>query len=168
MKTTLAIAALTAFAVSTGAALAAKPKPIEQFKNWGAYTFDDKSRGKVCYILAVPNAKAPADRDHGDVYFLVSAKTTKAYETQVEVGYELKDGEDVSVQIGKRSFEMFTKNNHAWLKDTAKEDALVAAMRKGSVMKVSARSKKGTQTSYTYSLSGVTAALRAIRNCPKG
>lgn len=154
-------------AVTATAALAQKPTPIKQFKQWGAYSFNDKARGKVCYILATPSAKTPADRDHGDVFFLVSQKPkSNDYESQIEVGYPLKDGEDVSVQIGGKTFPMFSKDNNAWLKDTGEESSLVRAMRKGATMEVKGVSKKGTRTSYTYSLSGVTAALAAIKGCP--
>ena len=162
-----ALAFAAAVALPATAALAQKPTPIKQFNQWGAYSFTDKSRGKVCYILATPNAKKPADRDHGDVFFLVSQKPKgDDYEAQVEVGYALKDGEDVTVQIGGKTFPMFSKNNNAWLKDTGEEASLVRAMRKGASMQVQVVSKKGTRTTYTYSLSGVTAALAAIKGCP--
>ena len=162
-----AVALPAGTALTATAALAQKPTPIKQFKQWGAYSFTDKTRGKVCYILATPSAKQPADRDHGDVFFLVSQKPKgDDYESQVEVGYALKDGEDVTVQISGQTFPMFTKDNNAWLKDTGEESSLVRAMRKGATMEVKGVSKKGTRTSYTYSLSGVTAALAAIKGCP--
>ena len=172
MTRTIRIAALTLAAGLVATALptagfAQKPEEINRFANWGAYKFDDKSRGKVCYVLAVPNAKRPADRDHGDVYFLVSKKPSGGdYEAQVEVGYTLKEGEDVSVEIGNKTFPMFSKDNNAWLKDTDEEDTLVTAMKRGASMTVKGVSKKGTRTSYTYSLSGVTKALAAIKGCP--
>ena len=170
MTRTFTIAALAlaaAVAAPAASALAQKPTPIKQFNQWGAYSFNDKSRGKVCYILATPSAKKPADRDHGDVFFLVSKKPKgDDYESQIEVGYPLKDGEDVAVEIGGRTFSMFSKDNNAWLKDTGEESSLVTAMRKGATMEVKGMSKKGTRTTYTYSLSGVTAALAAIKGCP--
>ncbi|MCK5744966.1 MAG: invasion associated locus B family protein, partial [Oricola sp.] len=43
--------------------------------------------------------------------------------------------------------------------------ALVAAMKAGAKMTVQAISARGTNTSYDYSLSGVTAALNAIQDC---
>lgn len=161
--TTIASALVLA---GTVAAAAASPKPIDEFGYWGAFTYDDAKRGKLCYALSVPQAKAPEDRNHGDVYFVVSAKSGgKAFEPQIEVGYPLKPDADVSVEVGGKKFAMFSNANNAWLKDTKNSDALIAAMRKGRKMKVNGVSKKGTRTTYTYSLSGVTAALKAISAC---
>ena len=164
MKTLLAASAIVL--AGTVAALAATPKPIDQFDYWGAFTYEDAKRGKLCYALAVPEAKKPADRDHGDVYFVVSAKAGKSgYEPQVEVGYPLKPDADVSVKVGSKTFPMFANANNAWLKDTKNANALITAMRKGAKMEVSGVSKRGTETTYTYNLRGVTAALKAISNC---
>lgn len=163
IRTLIAASALLA---GTVAAVAATPKPIDQFDYWGAFTYQDSKRGKLCYALAVPQAKAPQDRDHGDVYFVVSRKAgADGYEPQVEVGYPLKPDADVSVKVGKKVFPMFSNANNAWLKDTKNSQALITAMRKGAKMEVRGTSKKGTRTSYTYNLTGVTAALKAISNC---
>ena len=51
------------------------------------------------------------------------------------------------------------------MSDISKEPDLVAAMRSGRSMKVSGVSTRGNQTSYTYLLYGVTAALKEISNC---
>jgi len=154
-------------AFSAGIAAAQTPKPIKQHKAWGAYTYNDARAGKICYILSIPTVKEPTDRDHGDVFFLVSQKPdgSAAYEPQVEVGYPLKAEAGVTVTVDGKSFKMFAKGNNAWLSDIAQEPALVAAMRNGRSMKVSGQSARGTQTTYTYSLSGVTAALKEVANC---
>jgi len=155
-----------AFAGVSTAAFAQAPTPIKQHKAWGAYSYQDAKAGKICYILSIPTAKEPADRDHGDVFFLVSQKPNGAtgFEPQVEVGYPLKE-DSVSVSIDGKAFTMFSQGNNAWLKDLAVEPDLVAAMRAGQSMKVSGESRRGTQTTYTYSLSGVTAALSEVSAC---
>jgi hypothetical protein len=60
---------------------------------------------------------------------------------------------------------MFTQGDGAWLKNKAEEPSLVAAMRAGSKMNVAGQSRRGTNTSYVYSLSGVTAALKDVAAC---
>lgn len=154
-------------AVSNTGATAQTPKPIKQHKAWGAYTYNDARAGKICYILSIPTVKEPSDRDHGDVFFLVSQKPdgSKAFEPQVEVGYPLKSEAGVTVTIDGKSFKMFSQGNNAWLTNVAEEPALVDAMRSGRSMKVSGQSTRGTQTNYTYSLSGVTAALSEVAKC---
>lgn len=162
--------ALTALLAGIPAiALAQAPQPIKQHKAWGAYSYKDAKAGKICYILSIPTAKEPADRDHGDVFFLVSQKPNggEGFEPQVEVGYPLKDDSTVTVTVDGKKFDMFVKGNNAWLKDLASEPKLVAAMQAGSRMKVTGQSRRGTITSYTYSLSGVTAALSEVTACKK-
>jgi invasion protein IalB len=51
------------------------------------------------------------------------------------------------------------------VENAAEEPALVAAMKTGHGMKVSAVSGRGTKTSYEYSLQGLSAALKQIETC---
>lgn len=157
----------TALTVPLTAAMAQTPKAIKQHKAWGAYTYNDARAGKICYILSIPTVKEPSDRDHGEVFFLVSQKPdgSAKFEPQVEVGYPLKSDADVTVTVDGKSFKMFSKGNNAWMSDVSQEPLLVEAMRIGKSMKVAGVSVRGTQTSYTYSLSGVTAALKEVSNC---
>ena len=157
----------TTMVIPVTGALAQTPKPIKQHKAWGAYTYNDARAGKICYILSIPTVKEPADRDHGEVFFLVSQKPdgTAKFEPQVEVGYPLKTDAGVTVTVDGKTFKMFAQGNNAWMSDIKQEPELINAMRNGRSMKVSGVSTRGTQTSYTYSLSGVTAALKEVSNC---
>ena len=89
------------------------------------------------------------------------------FEPQVRVGYPFKDNSDVTVNVDGKSFSMFTQGDGAWVKNKADEPTLVAAMRAGSRMSVAGQSRRGTATSYVYSLSGITAALKDATACPK-
>lgn len=163
---TAAFAVMVVGAMVTGSAMAQTPTKIKQFSAWGAYSYNQKG-SKVCYVLSIPKKMEPADRDHGDIFFLVSQKPGQnvSYEPQVEVGYPFKPGSKVTVDVDGRTFSMFTKGKNAWLENAAKEPALIKAMRAGSSMSVSGKSRRGTGTSYTYSLSGITAALKEIAKC---
>ncbi len=169
LKTSLSTLILcsAALAVTATCASAQTPKPIKQHNAWGAYSYNDARAGKICYILSIPTTKEPTDRDHGDVFFLVSQKPdgSAKFEPQVEVGYPLKPGAEVTVNVDGKTFKMFAQGNNAWMSDVSKEPELVEAMRIGRSMKVTGVSNRGTQTSYTYSLSGVTAALEEVANC---
>lgn len=81
------------------------------------------------------------------------------------MGYPLQDNSKVNVVIDGRTFVMFTKGNSAWVENAAEEPALVAAMKSGKAMSVNAKSRRGTETSYSYSLSGISAALKQIEAC---
>jgi hypothetical protein len=79
----------------------------------------------------------------------------------VIVGYSFKEQSSVSVDIDGNKFTMFTKNDGAWMANPTEERQLVGAMKAGRSMVVSGVSSRGTQTTYTFSLSGVTASISA-------
>jgi len=160
---------LTAIVLSialTSAALAQSPTLIKQFNAWGAYSYNGPN-GKVCYILSVPTRKEPGNVNHGDIFFLISQRPGQniSYEPQAMMGYPLQEASKVTVTVDGRNFVLFTRNESAWVENAAEEPALVNAMRAGSSMSVKATSRRGTNTNYTYSLSGVTAALSEIQSC---
>jgi len=163
--TGLAAAAAILAGVS-GAAWAQTPTKLNQYQYWGAFSY--KAGGKtVCYILSAPTKKEPASVNHGDNYFLVSKRGAGklAFEPQFMAGYELKAQSHVVVSVGNKSFNMFTKGNSAWVEGDAQEAQLLTAMRGGSTMEIKAVSKRGTNTSYSYSLKGLSAALKSIDKC---
>jgi hypothetical protein len=158
--------ALTLVLATAGVASAQSPTRIQQFNAWGAYSYQ-ATGGKVCYVLSIPKEKAPSSVDHGDIFFLVSQRPGQniSYEPQAMMGYQLKENSKVNVVIDGRTFVMFTKGNSAWVENAAEEPALVAAMKSGKDMSVQATSRRGTGTTYSYSLSGISAALKQIEGC---
>jgi invasion protein IalB len=142
------------------------PTRIQQFQAWGAYSYKSGA-STVCYVLSVPTEKKPAGIDHGENFFIVSQRPGQniSYEPQAMMGYTVKDGSKIEVVIDNKSFVMFTKDKAGWVENAAQEPALVAAMKGGHSMTVNATSRKGTATSYSYSLSGISASLKQIEAC---
>ncbi|ODS04181.1 hypothetical protein AUC71_00010 [Methyloceanibacter marginalis] len=64
--------------------------------------------------------------------------------------------------IGSDKFELFTKDEGAFVEKTEDEAKLVGALKAGSSMTIQGRSARGTNTSDNYSLSGTTDALERI------
>lgn len=153
-------------AVSATAAFAQTPQRIGQFNDWGAVSYQGGS-GKVCYAVSVPTSKQPASVNHGDNFFVVTQRGSQnvTYEPQFIAGYALQDNSKVTVTIDSKDFTFFAKDNTAWTENAAQDPALVAAMKAGSRMSIKAVSRRGTNTAYEYSLSGITAALNAIQTC---
>ena len=162
----LALVLITAGVAGAQQGGASAPTRIQQFQAWGAYSYK-QGNSTVCYVLSVPTTKQPASVDHGDNFFIVSQRPGQniSYEPQAMMGYTVKENSKINVVIDNKTFVMFTKDKAAWVENAAQEPALVAALKSGHSLKVSATSKKGTATSYTYSLKGVTAALKQIENC---
>lgn len=150
-----------------GSALAQTPSQISQFNAWGAYSYK-AGNGKVCYVLSVPTEKLPPSGvDHGDNFFLVSQKPGQnvSFEPQFMAGYDLQANSKVTVTVDGRNFSMFVNGRSGWMENAAEEPQLIAALKAGSSLKVSAKSKRGTATSYTFSLKGISAAINAISSC---
>ncbi|WEX09848.1 invasion associated locus B family protein [Chelativorans sp. AA-79] len=144
----------------------AQATAVGQHRDWGTYSYQSGS-GKVCYVMSVPKQKEPSSLDHGDIFFFVSQKPGQnvAFEPQFIAGYDLREGSKVTVSVGSRSFTMFTQGKSAWMENAAEEPQLIAAMKAGSDMRISATSRRGNNTNYTFSLLGLTAALDSIQSC---
>lgn len=136
---------------------------IGQFKAWTAHAVDS-AQGKVCYIVSVPTKKQPSNVNRDDVFFYVTtwAGQTKIAEPSVVTGYPYQPGSTTTISIGAKTTSMFTKGDSAWVADRASERKLIEAMKAGSTMIVKGTSRRGTVTTDTYSLSGVTAGLKAL------
>lgn len=160
--------AILALVLSGAAASAQSPTLLNQFNDWAAYAHSGKN-GKFCYALSKPTEMLPGDRNHGDVFFFVSTRPKEGVsnEPSLLVGYPFKENSSVTVDVDGQTFEMFTKGDGAWVKNAADENRLVSAMRAGRSMKISGQSSRGTTTSYTYSLSGITAAVNAASGACK-
>ena len=161
-------------AVSVTAALAQAPSPLGSFRNWNAYTHSD-AEGKSCYIATQPQSskysREISDRD--PAFFLITtrvagdASKSIRNEASTIIGYPFKPDSTVTVDIDGKKFTMFTREDNAWFNDRASEANFIAAMKSGTSMNVEGMSGRGTVTTDTYSLSGVTAGLDAIaKECP--
>jgi len=162
--TTISCLAMLAFAAP---AMAQSPVKIGQHNAWGTYSYKGDG-GNVCYVLTVPTDKQPSSLNHGDIFFFVSQKPGQnvSYEPQFIASYDFQSNSKVQVTVGDRSFSMFTRGRSAWLENAAEEPQLIAAMRGGADMRVQAKSGRGNDTNYVFSLRGITAALNSIQPCP--
>lgn len=144
----------------------AAPKMMKQFDHWGVFSYKDGGK-TICYVLSVPTKEDPVGVDHGKNFFLIAPKKTGGvnYYPQAVMGYEVKQGTDIGVRIDSNDFQMTPKKNIGWTKIESQDAQVIAAMRQGSSMVVHATSRRGTQTSYTYSLKGVSAAIKQAQAC---
>jgi invasion protein IalB len=141
------------------------PTMIKTFGAWGLYSYSTDGR-KHCYALSMPQQAQPANVDHGNNYILVAPDPRAgSYYPQAVMGYDIISGSEITVSVDGRNFSMRPKGNSAWTKNASDDVALIAAMKAGSSMTLSATSKRGTQTNYRYTLAGITAALTAAAKC---
>lgn len=168
MRGLIAIFSSLALVMLAGLAHAQSARKMAEHGDWATYSYQAQN-GRVCYVLTVPKPKSmqPSSVDHGQMFFFVSQRPGQAvsFEPQFIAGYPLREGSKVSVAIGDKKFTMFTKGKSAWIENAAEEPQFIAAMKGGSDMQVQAQSGRGTKTSYSFSLKGITAALDSISSC---
>ena len=131
------------------------------FGEWTAFSREDG--GKVCYMGSVPQKSQGDYSRRGDVYIMVTHRPAEKSVgvVNVEAGYTYKQGSEVEVTIGGKTFRLYTADGQAWAYRN-EDAALVAAMRGGSAMTVKGTSNRGTTTTDTYSLTGFSAGYQAI------
>jgi invasion protein IalB len=94
------------------------------------------------------------------------AEKVKDEVSMLITGYSFKPNSEATLTIGGTAFAMYTQNDGAWVKDAAEEARIVEAMRKGSDAVVKATTSRGTQTTDTFSLKGISQALdRVAQEC---
>ncbi len=162
-----AAAAPAAKPASPAAAAAGGPQPklLGQYGEWGAYTASPAGK-KVCFAIAKPTSSVtnPPNRPRNPVYIFISTRPADkvANEVSIIIGYPFKPGTEASADIGSTSFALYTQQDGAWIKNAADEANMVSAMRAGDTTVVKGASAKGTQTTDTFTLKGVSQALDRI------
>lgn len=150
-------------ALSAGSAHANEPELIGRHGDWMAYKFMENG-SKVCYMASQPTSAKGNYSKRGDVFALVTHRPSENTRNVFSyiTGYTYKADSEVTVEIGKETFTLFTDNDRAWTPDDTTDQALSAAMRKGSKMVIKGESSRGTKTTDTFSLKGSGAAHDAI------
>jgi invasion protein IalB len=69
--------------------------------------------------------------------------------------------------VEEATFEMLPKGGNLWVKNAARESALIAEMRKGTKLVIKADSLRGHESIDTYSLAGFAQAMERLqKECP--
>ncbi len=159
-----AIFVLALFGVLAAApARAQESKLITSFEDWEAYR--EKDGGKlVCYIGSEPKKSKGKYKKRDETYVLITHRPAEKSTgvVSIKAGYAYQKDSEVEVSIGANTFSLFTDAGHAFAYDAKADKALVKAMIRGARMVVRGISSRGTRTTDTYSLTGFTAAYKAI------
>ena len=147
------------------AAGGAEPTLIGQFGTWGAYTASPNGK-KVCFALAKPSSSKtnPPNRPRDPAYAFISTRPAEKVvnEVSVMIGYTLKPGSESTLEVGGASYAMYTQGDGLWIKNAAEEERMVEAMRKAADVVVKGVSTKGTESTDTFSLKGLSQALDKV------
>src|SRR6202167_4327320 len=164
-------AAKPAAAKSEAAPVAGGSEPtlIGQFGTWGAYSATPNGK-KVCFALAKPSSSKtnPPNRPRDPAYAFISTRPAEKVfnEVSIMIGYVLKPGSESTIEVGGAAYAMYTQGDGLWIKNAAEEERMVEAMRKAADVVVKGVSAKGTETSDTFSMKGLSQALdRVAQDC---
>ncbi|HZC98178.1 MAG TPA: hypothetical protein VE267_19045 [Bradyrhizobium sp.] len=172
----------------------AKPSLVATFGDWNVFV-GEVGKGRICYTLAQPKAREPASLTRDPGYAFISDRPSEGVRNEVSfiMGFDVAAGDTADSKadakpvekptksdakskasgpapvalVNQVSFEMLPKGGNLWVKNAAKESALIAEMRKGAKLVIKAASLRGHQSIDTYSLTGFAQAMERLqKECP--
>jgi hypothetical protein len=173
----------------------AKPSLVASFGDWNVFV-GEVGKGRICYTLAQPKSREPASLTRDPGYAFISDRPSEGVRNEVSfiMGFDVSGGDTAESKpdakpsekptkseaksktsaapapvalVDQASFEMLPKGGNLWVKNAAKESALITEMRKGAKLVIKAASLRGHQSIDTYSLGGFAQAMdRLQKECP--
>jgi hypothetical protein len=174
---------------------ASKPSLVATFGDWNVFV-GEVGKGRICYTLAQPKSREPASLTRDPGYAFISDRPAEGVRNEVSfiMGFDVSGGDTTEAKteakpgekpsksdaksktsaaaapialVDQASFDMLPKGGNLWVKNAAKESALITEMRKGSKLVVKAASLRGHQSIDTYALGGFAQAMdRLQKECP--
>ena len=174
---------------------ASKPSLVATFGDWNVFV-GEVGKGRICYTLAQPKSREPASLTRDPGYAFISDRPSEGVRNEVSfiMGFDVSGGDTAESKtdakpgekpsksdaksktsaaaapvalVDQASFEMLPKGGNLWVKNAAKESALIAEMRKGAKLVIKAASLRGHQSIDTYSLGGFAQAMERLqKECP--
>ncbi|ABD53185.1 invasion associated locus B family protein [Jannaschia sp. CCS1] len=133
---------------------------------WPVYVQDNPTR---CWIVSTPTDTV-ASRDGQDVSDNISRDEVLLFvsfwpedgrvgEISYTGGYQFAVGSTVSLVVGSLAVEMFTEGPMSWAGSPEDDARIIAAMRDGSEVVVTATSTRGTEVADTFNPQGFALAM---------
>jgi hypothetical protein len=174
---------------------ASKPSLVATFGDWNVFV-GAVGKGRICYTLAQPKSREPASLTRDPGYAFISDRPSEGVRNEVSfiMGFDVSGGDTAESKtdakpgekpsksdaksktsaaaapialVDQASFEMLPKGGNLWVKNAAKESALITEMRKGAKLVIKAASLRGHQSIDTYSLGGFAQAMERLqKECP--
>jgi hypothetical protein len=146
-------------------ALAQSVRVIGDFNDWSAYSASEGA-GALCFAVTNPTQVTPRPDGFTEAYLYLTNRPTEGINNEFNLvaGFNFAPDSTATATVGGQSFELFTQGDAAWLQDAAQSDNLAAAIRAGTTLTVEATTAMGIRVTETFSLSGATAASRAVES----
>jgi Invasion associated locus B (IalB) protein len=164
-----ALGTITLLLMTNSMARAEDPTSLGTFDDWESFTYQS-GNAPVCYIYSVPKKSDSVKKVKRDpIYFLVTHFPGRKIKGQIStiIGYPFKESSTVTVKVDEAAFDLYPSGDVAWAAAPETEAAIVKAMKTGKSLSVTGTSWKGTETTDTYSLTGVGKAMDKIDSACK-
>lgn len=163
LRAVVLIAGIVIAALLPSAAMAQSVRLIGDFRDWSAYSASEADGG-LCFALSKPTEVTPTPDGYTQAYLYVTHRPSENVSNEINLvaGFSFAPNTPATLSIGGKSFDLFTKDDAAWLLDSKLNDDLAGVMRAGTTLIIEGTSGNGTQVFETFSLAGATAASRAI------
>lgn len=162
-----AVLGIAIAALLTAPALAQSVRLIGEFRSWSAYSATEQT-GPVCFALTRPTEITPQPDGFSGAYLYLTNRPSIGVRNELNLvaGFTFAADTPATATVSGQTFELFTDKDAAWLKNPSQNDNLAGALRAGSSVLIEGTTDNGIKVSQTFSLSGATAASRAIEgNC---
>ena len=139
-------------------------KSIGKFKDWESFVLTQDGN-KICFAQSKPVLRAPKKLKRDPSRLFVSFRPAEKIKNEISVtnGYKFKLKSPVTAKSGKKSYDLFSKGNFAWVVDNEDESKLITTMKKASRLMIIGNSDKGEQTTDHYSMMGFTKAYNTTK-----
>ncbi len=159
-----ALAALLTLSVLPASAQSVRS--LGDFRDWAAYSASEGA-GSVCFALSKPHEVTPTPDGYTEAFLYLTHRPAESVRNEINLvaGFNFAPDTPATLTISGQSFDLFTEGDAAWLLDPARNDDLAGSIRAGSTLTIEGTSDKGIRVVESFSLSGATAASRAIESC---
>ena len=118
-------------------------------------------RGSVCEALARSVLLAPKGRTQATAGFAFTPDRRRWGEFHAHLSRIPRAGSSVMLDVAGQPFLLVVRGEWAWSRGPAQEQAIIAAARSASAMRIEARDTSGRRFVDTYTLGGAPTAIDA-------
>ena len=164
-------------AVLTPAGFAQDSQRLGDYDDWAVFVEKPPTVSeKKCWLASAPTrivntrngAPVEVRRDPSYLFILFVPSQNQNGEVSFVSGYPFPEGGSAQIQIGSARYDMYTEGERAYSPDARTDSKLHDSMKRGAEAIVTAVSARGTTTRDTFSLTGFTAAMNALKTqCPE-
>ena len=125
-------------------------------------------QGRTCEAASRSIAASQKDRPPARASVSFDAGGPRHGQFSARLSRLPRAGATVMLHVGEQPFLLMTRSDLAWSRGPRQEQAIIAAMRRSSAMRVEARSPGGGRIVDRYALDGAPLAIDAAAACAAG